>query len=146
MKTTTLFILLVLFMMPGCIVQDIHDQIALSNEKLQQIDESFEKVERANTALAKLDIQMERLQTLDSIDGNLVLMNERIDTLQKDLNAVSEHLASLRKTINNIDNTIPFLKISGDEEDEAAAEVSGVDEIPAAETTDPATPTKDPTK
>jgi len=45
-------------------------------------------------------------------------MDTRLETLRSDLDEVSEHLASLRKTINNIDSTIPFLKISGDEEDE----------------------------
>jgi len=131
-------------MLPGCIVQDIHDQIALSNEKLQQIDESFEKVERANAALAKLDVQLERLKTLDTIDTNLDLMNAQIGTLQADLSAVSEHLASLRQTINNIDSTIPFLKFSGDEEagvseDEAGGEnTDTLDSSPSDQTAEPA--------
>ena len=123
--------------MPGCIVQDIHDQIALSNQKLTQIDESFAKVERANELLEKLETQLdstlgpidenmskirERLASIDAkleaMDGNMTTMDERIEAVKGDLQAVSAHLASLRKTINNIDSTIPFLKFSGDDEAE----------------------------
>lgn len=138
--------------LPGCIVQDIHDQIALSNDKLQQIDDSFTKVERANELLNKLDAQLNQLAQLESIngnltaidaklgtiDGNLESMDARIASLEKELAAVSEHLASLRKTINNIDSTIPFLKISGD--DEETKDALQTETPPAA---DPAQPEKD---
>lgn len=129
----------IVLMSPGCIVQDIHDQIALSNQKLTQIDESFAKVERANELLEKLETQLdstlgpidenmskirERLASIDAkleaMDGNMTTMDERIEAVKGDLQAVSAHLASLRKTINNIDSTIPFLKFSGDDEEEQA--------------------------
>lgn len=139
--------------LPGCVVQDIHDQIALSNDKLQQIDDSFAKVERANEVLNKLDAQLNQLAQLESIngnltaidaklgtiDGNLESMDARIASLEKELAAVSEHLASLRKTINNIDSTIPFLKISGD--DEETKDALETETPPAA---DPVQPEKDP--
>ncbi len=136
---TTMLTLILLALMPGCIVQDIHDQIALSNQKLTQIDESFAKVERANELLEKLETQLdstlgpidenmskirERLASIDAkleaMDGNMTTMDERIEAVKGDLQAVSAHLASLRKTINNIDSTIPFLKFSGDDEEEQA--------------------------
>ncbi len=132
-------ILALVAFLPGCIVQDIHDQIALSNQKLTQIDESFAKVERANELLEKLETQLdstlgpidenmskirERLASIDAkleaMDGNMTTMDERIEAVKGDLQAVSAHLASLRKTINNIDSTIPFLKFSGDDEEEQA--------------------------
>jgi len=137
-----LFVLGVVFI-PGCIVQDIHDQIALSNEKLTQIDESFAKVERANELLEQLEKQLdstlgpidenmskirERLASIDAkleaMDTNMVSMDERMVAVNADLQAVSAHLASLRKTINNLDSTIPFLKFSGDDE-EAKAGLEG---------------------
>lgn len=133
-RTATLLLsALALSLLPGCLIQDIHDQIVVSNEKLLAIDEGFAKVERANQLLEDLDAQ---LATLDSIDGNLTTINSRLDTLEGDLKAVSEHLASLRKTINNIDSTIPFLKLSGDDEEAQDALESG--ETPE-DGTDPAT-------
>lgn len=138
--------------LPGCIVRDIHDQIALSNQKLTQIDESFAKVERANELLERLEAQLdatlgpidenmskirERLASIDAkleaMDSNMVSMDERMVAVQADLEAVSGHLASLRKTINNIDSTIPFLKISGDDEEEKAG-LDGAVETPAEPT------------
>lgn len=118
--------------LPGCIVQDIHDQIEHSNQQLGSINDSFAKVEKANELLAALD---ERLESLESIEQNLALideklagvnteldsMDERLATLQGSLDEVDGHLASLRRTINNIDSTIPFLTISGDDEAEAQA-------------------------
>lgn len=117
MRSANLSVLLLaisgLVMLPGCIVQDIHDQIALSNDQLNSINESFAKVERANELLAELD---EKLARLDAINANLDEVDATLSTVETDLKAVSESLASLRKTINNIDSTIPFLKISGDDD------------------------------
>ncbi len=47
---------------------------------------------------------------------------------------MDEHLASLRKTISNIDSTIPFLGLGGsdDEEEEIAEEVILEDEATQA--------------
>lgn len=120
-------------LLQGCIVQDIHDQIALSNEKLAAIDENFAKVERANELLADLEKQLDRLlppindnltlieAQLESIDAQLVQINANlasmdtsIEQVEADLKSVSESLTSLRKTISNIDSTIPFLNFSGD--------------------------------
>lgn len=123
-------------LLPGCIVQDIHDQIALSNEKLEAIDENFAKVERANELLADLEKQLDRLlppindnltlieAQLESIDAQLVQINANlasmdtsIEQVEADLKSVSESLTSLRRTISNIDSTIPFLKFSGDSDE-----------------------------
>lgn len=123
----------------GCIVQDIHDQIMVSNERLAAIDENFAKVERANKLLASLETQLDevlvpvnenlglietRLASIDAkleaIDRNLGSMDTSIESVEADLKSVSASLASLRKTINNIDSTIPFLKFSGDDEEEQA--------------------------
>ena len=126
----TIFLSATPAVLSGCIVQDIHDQIALSNEKLERIDESFAKVERANVLLEQLDTRLdatlppinENLTRIDArlatIDTNLESMDSRLDTLRADLEQVSAHLASLRKTINNIDSTIPFLSFSGDDDEE----------------------------
>jgi prefoldin subunit 5 len=123
-----------MLLMPGCIVQDIHDQIALTNAKLDQIDESFAKVQRANELLAELDT---KLAALDSINANLGRVDTTLGTVEADLKAVSESLASLRATINNIDSTIPFLKFSGDAEGDETVETDAVPEPAEAPAEDP---------
>lgn len=126
-----------LLILPGCIVQDIHDQIALSNEKLEAIDANFAEVQRANELLASLQKQLDevlvpvsenlslieaRLASIDAkleaINHNLGSMETSIETVEADLKSVSESLVSLRQTINNIDSTIPFLNFSGDTDEE----------------------------
>lgn len=94
---------------PGCIVQDIHDQIALSNQQLTGI----------NDQLASIDDNLTSIDDkLAAIDEKLATVDGRMANLQGVLDAITEHLASLRRTINNIDSTIPFLKLSGDDDEE----------------------------
>lgn len=141
---TPLLLFVTVLALPGCIVQDIHDQIALSNEKLQQIDESFAKVQRANELLEDLD---KKLATLDSINANLTTVDSTLGTVEADLKAVSESLASLRATINNIDSTIPFLKFSGDEpSEETETEVESMETGSGAVPVQVAEPVEDPSK
>lgn len=134
---------------PGCIVQDINDGIGTANENLTSINDSFAKVERANELLTKVDVQLDtvegqltdlsaKLEVLErvneqlaSIDKKLTTLNGSVDELQQPLTQIERHLASLRTTINNIDSTIPFLKISGDDAEDKAeleAEREGNDE------------------
>ena len=122
MKSVLLCISLICTLtLPGCIVQDIHDQIALSNENLTQIGDQLEEID----------------DNLLAVEGTLSSMDEQLAALQTQLDATNAHLASLRKTINNIDSTIPFLKISGDDE-EAQAELEGTESVPTpVPTTDP---------
>lgn len=47
------------------------------------------------------------------------------------------HIESLRNTINHIDSTIPFLKLSGDDK-ESQSELEGIESVPTPfPTTDP---------
>ena len=127
MKHTMIVLLSLCFLLPsGCIVQDIHDQIANSNTELATINRTIEQLERTNTLLTSIEGNLSSIDTkLESIDRNLGSVDERMSTLQVVLDAVSEHLASLRRTINNIDSTIPFLRLSGDSEGEDGEEQSG---------------------
>ncbi|MFT5423770.1 MAG: hypothetical protein ACI89L_001559 [Phycisphaerales bacterium] len=99
--------------LPGCIAWDIKHGIEDANANLQTINDSFAMVEATN-------------ERLDRIDANLKATEERIATLQVTLESVEASLVSLRKTINNIDSTIPFLKFSGDDEDEKDALETGI--------------------
>lgn len=127
--------------LPGCIVQDIHDQLEASNAELARINRTIEQLERTNTLLTSIEVRLSSIdERLVSVDERLGSVDERLATLRVLLDAVSEHLASLRRTINNIDSTIPFLKFSGDDaEAKEGLEVEGDPTLPT-ESPQPETP------
>jgi len=66
-----------------------------------------------------------------------------LDSIAVTLTALDKHLASLRRTLSNIDSTIPFLKLADDEEVEDTPEAgAGASETPAGDA-EPAPPTAD---
>lgn len=96
--------------LPGCIVYDIRDNLVAINQSLDVIQEDLKEVQKTNEQLVGLD-------------NRLVILDGMGDSLQR----LDEHLLSLRKTIANIDSTIPFLKLSSEsaseiEKDEANRE------------------------
>lgn len=104
------------FTMPGCIIWDAYDQLELANKQLGEI----------NANLAEIDGNLEQIDTkLATIDANLDTVDTSLSEIKPMLAKIDEHLASLRKTINNIDSTIPFLKLSGDDEEEQDALEAG---------------------
>ncbi|MEA5615403.1 hypothetical protein [Nodularia spumigena] len=134
-RPLALVFLLACLAMPGCIVEEIRDEIGTSNERLEAINRTIEQIERTNTLLTNVEKSLTSIDTrLESIDQNLGSVDTRLTALQVILDAVSEHLASLRKTINNIDSTIPFLKFSGDDEEDKEALEAGQTEPEAAPT------------
>jgi septal ring factor EnvC (AmiA/AmiB activator) len=112
--------------LPGCIVRDIHKELVEANARVAAVEQELQRIKRTNTLLDAL--QQERLNILDSMQTTLVALQERLETMDsidESLKKLDRHLASLRKTIDNIDSTIPFLKIGDDksvEEDEAEIE------------------------
>lgn len=109
--------------MPGCIIWDAYEQVELANKQLGDINTNLNAIE---DNLATVDAK------LATIDTNLGSVDGRLDTLQVTLDDVSESLESLRKTINNIDSTIPFLSLSGDDE-ETKEELEAGDEADSTE-------------
>ena len=100
------------FTMPACIVEDIRDGIVVSNSEIARVDAS---IEASNREVARAN------ELLESLDGQLAALRETNETLV----ALREDLASLRGTIDNIDSTIPFLKLSEPEpEDEPEPKIS----------------------
>jgi uncharacterized protein YoxC len=98
----------------GCIFNDIHEEIVRTNERLDTLEQQLDLVREANTLLATGNDELDAVQTeLGTVQQQLSTL-ESIDTSLKRLD---EHLAALRATINNIDSSIPFLKISGDPDD-----------------------------
>lgn len=92
----------------GCIAWEIRNEMRQVNTSLDDIklqlntvNDGLRKLERTNTLLADLDMKLTAMETTNA-----------------SLSSIDAHLASLRRTLNNIDSTIPFLKVSGDEEDD----------------------------
>ncbi len=101
---------------PGCIIWDAYDQLELANQQLGEI----------NANLAEIDGNLEQIDTkLATIDANLDTVDASLAEIKPMLATIDEHLASLRKTINNIDSTIPFLGLSGDDDEEQDALEAG---------------------
>ncbi|MCA9278531.1 MAG: hypothetical protein H6815_07715 [Phycisphaeraceae bacterium] len=95
-----------LLTMPGCIVWEIRDEMRKTNETLTQVSET----------LARVQVQLDEVNgKMDQVDKTNQILTDMQATSLKHLD---EHLASLRKTIANIDSTIPFLSISDDPPEE----------------------------
>ena len=98
-----------LAILPGCVVWDIKDGIEGSNANLVEIQNGLSYI---NTQLVDVNAN------LSEVDARLDSMDAQLQSLQTQLDATNDHLNSLRKTISSIDKTIPFLSISGDDDEE----------------------------
>lgn len=119
-RTATVIVAAAFVASPGCVVQDIHDELQGVNQRLARVELELKEIERTNDKLAALLIRLESLDLLESVDKSLHSMDGQLDTIEGSLVKLDDHLASLRRTITNIDSTIPFLRISGDQEEDAA--------------------------
>lgn len=93
--------------MSGCLAYEIRNELRQVNASLDDVkvqlgtvNDGLLKLERTNTLLSDLDM---KLASLETTNGSL--------------SSIDAHLASLRRTLNNIDSTIPFLKVSDDDKD-----------------------------
>lgn len=152
-------------LLPGCIVRDIRDELTQANASLVSLDAGRKQVneqlselhtrlevldpilaslERIDASLVSVETELDRANAgLGEIDQSLASMQERMDSLDASLKKLDEHLASLRQTINNIDSTIPFLKLSGDDEEDTGEEMD--EPSPASESEPPTDPAALPT-
>ncbi|MCA9274731.1 MAG: hypothetical protein KDA29_01770 [Phycisphaerales bacterium] len=112
-----------LAILPGCVVWDINDGIVASNGNLGRIEGELQAI---NEELGQTN------ENLTTVEARLDSMDQQLKSLQDQLTATNKHLESLRKTINNIDSTIPFLKLSGDDK-EAQMELENGETPPTQE-------------
>lgn len=121
-------LVLALGTMPGCIVQDIHDEIAKTNASIVRVEGDMA---RTNTAINEVQ---EKLSAIELTNQKLDQTREALavlESIDKSLKRLDEHLASLRATINNIDSVIPLLGISGDKKGDAPADPNAPVSAPA---------------
>ncbi|MEL6328695.1 MAG: hypothetical protein AAFR38_03455 [Planctomycetota bacterium] len=86
--------------LPGCVFGDIRDQLVQVNANMERLDDRVVGLEET-----VIELNQERLAALD-----------RLESIEVSLADIDDHLASLRRTISNIDSTIPFLEIADEEE------------------------------
>jgi len=107
--TAVFFVTAALAAMPGCIVQDTAHNLNMINEHMVDLSFQLDSINEELISLRKLQQTNESLEALQT-------RLEILDSINATLSALDAHLASLRKTLKNIDETIPFLKIADDSE------------------------------
>lgn len=118
-----------LSLLPGCIVQEIRDELKGVNSNLATVQESLDKLDETNERILKTNESLSRTNTLidgvekglgriDNTNTSLGSVDQRLSLLasiDKSLNRLDSHLASLRGTISKLDSAIPFLDLGGGE-------------------------------
>lgn len=91
----------------GCLAYEVRNELRQINASLDDVkvqlgtvNDGLLKLERTNTLLSDLDMKLTSLETTNA-----------------SLSSIDAHLASLRRTLNNIDSTIPFLKVSDEDKE-----------------------------
>ncbi len=102
-----------LITLPGCIVGEIRDNLVLANESLARVEVQLQEVNETNAHLVELQVTLEKLATIDT---SLTNVDNELDGIAESLKRLDDHMVSLRRTLQSIDSTIPFLQIADDEE------------------------------
>ncbi len=112
----------------GCVVNEIHDEIAMANT---QLDTKRVTLNAVNERLDRVSTQLDDLERTTNSLIELQQQLEVLNSIDNSLKNLDRHLASLRGTIESIDRTIPFLRFSGDAEDEEDLDEETLEEIEA---------------
>lgn len=96
---------------PGCIFDKMHEEMVRTNNYLDESRSDFGRLQ-----------ELRKLEELEKLNDRVAVLQERLDGIDDKLGKLDVHLTSLRKTINNIDTSIPLLgSLSGDSEEEKEA-------------------------
>lgn len=116
--------------LPGCVVQEIHEDLAATRAGVERIAELAPALRQTNAALDTSNAQLERLYgELASTHQSLELVLARLDTtnihmqesvrqlrhldpMMVSLKSLDESLAALRKLVDNLDRVVPLLRLS----------------------------------
>lgn len=112
----------------GCVVNEIHDEIAMVNT---QLDTKRVTLNSVNERLDRVSTQLDDLERTTNTLIELQQQLEVLNSIDSSLKNLDRHLASLRGTIESIDRTIPFLRFSGDAEEEEELDEETLEEIEA---------------
>lgn len=138
-----------MLLLPGCIVQDIRDEMRSANGQLLCVQEGLDKantgLKDANAALAqtnerldKVDQGLTRLDRTNALIDNVEQGLGRIDrtnasltdlekqllllrSIETSLARLDQHLTAVRKTMASLDGIVPFLDLDTGQVTEAPA-------------------------
>lgn len=94
----------------GCVFRDIDNRIAATGASIDHTNAELASLKAEVARVA--DVLDTRLATLDQTNQHLASMRQDTATLQAihaTLKAIEQHLASYRRTIENVDDAIPLL-------------------------------------
>lgn len=122
------FLGLVLTTMPGCIIRDLHDQMEGMDQTMRDTDQSVDaltvQLTETNRLIAELNRQIaEGSGQLREANSHLAAANERLAVLESidaSLKANELHLASLRRTLENVDDAVPVIDVTDPAADPAS--------------------------
>ncbi len=131
--------LLCLLALPGCIVQEIRDEIKAANAQLLGVQGSLDQANtglsnanaalgQANERLDKVDQGLQRLDRTNALIGDVEQGLVRIDrtnasltdldrqlaqliSIERSLARLDQHLTAVRKTMAALDGIVPFLDL-----------------------------------
>lgn len=130
---------LALLLLPGCVVQAIHDDLAATRAGVERIAELAPALQQTNAALDSSNAQLERLYSeLSSTHNSLEFALARLDTtnehmresvqrlshldpMMASLKSLDESLAALRKLVDSIASSVPLLGLTKDNSPEEVA-------------------------
>lgn len=137
-------------MLPGCIAQEIRDELrsanaqlvcvqfameeanaglssantllAETNDRLDLVEEGLARLDRTNALIDDVEKGLGRIDSTNTSLGGLERQLALLTSIEQSLDRLDVHLASVRKTIGSINSFIPFLDLGGGyEETEVSA-------------------------
>lgn len=122
--------LLVCIVLPGCVIQNMRDEVAATRASVERIENVVPELRDTNAALRTSSAHIEQLyrevlnahvslrlvlDRLDATNANLQTSAQQLrslDPMMGSLNKLDESLAALRRMVENIDKAVPLLNFS----------------------------------
>ena len=112
----------------GCIAEDIRKELVAANQQLAITNETMrklsqEQIPQTQVLIADVRVRLDDTKVLLSgveaelkqTNGTMVALQGQLktmDSIDASLKRLDEHLASLRQTLDSIDDAIPFLSLT----------------------------------
>lgn len=126
----TLAVILAALSIPGCVIQEMHDDLAATRVGVERIAELTPALLQTNASIEMSNAQLERLYgelakthrslelVLSRLDSTNAYLQESVDQLRHldpmmvSLRNLDESLVALRRIVQNIDTAVPLLNLS----------------------------------
>lgn len=142
-RLAAVFLFAIPFVLPGCIVWDIRDEMKNANTQLTEVRSGLAKLDDTNQRLDHTIANLDRTNALvNNVETQLAVLN----TINTSLSRLDQHLAALRRTIGKLDSVIPFLDLGSEPVPDAAPVATASDPAPDAPQTSPASVEASPAK